>query len=286
MPITGTFAPVPTPLRRNGRLDQPALRRHLEWLHGRDLDGALILGTNGEFASLAMVERSFIARHAALLKPPGMRLLLNAGSCALPEALKLADLAWRHRYSAILLPPPWYFRGAPVSGVADFVRRVLDHARLPLLLYHIPQLTGVPVSDALLDAIGPHANLAGVKDSTGDESELRRLSTRFAGAGYLVGNDRLVAAAYAAGGSGSITACASVVPDLVAAIPRDAAQQAKLNSVRAILDKFGLNAAVKAVLRRMGMGEYVARPPLEDLPEQGAKALFGMLDALGVIEGR
>jgi dihydrodipicolinate synthase/N-acetylneuraminate lyase len=283
MAISGAFAPVPTPLNRDGKFHSPTLRAHLKWLAAQGLDGALILGTNGEFAGMAMHERLHIARKAVDVKPPGFRLLLNVSSCALPEALKLAALAYPLRYDAILLAPPWYYRNASMSGLAAFIRAVLDASRLPVILYHIPQLTGVPFGDALLDAIGPHANLAGIKDSTGDEAELRRLSARFAAGSYFVGNDKLVAACHAAGGKGSITACASVVPDLVAAIKRDPGQQGKLNSVRALLEKFGLAAAVKAVLRRHGIGEYASRPPMEDLAEGLTAQMFAMLDALGVL---
>ena len=282
MPITGSFAPVPTPLNRDGKFHPATLRAHMAWLAAQGLDGALILGTNGEFAGMAMNERLHVARKAAEARPPGFSLLLNVSSCALPEALKLAALAWPLRYEAILLAPPWYYRNASVTGLAAFIRAVLDASRLPVILYHIPQLTGVPFGDALLDAIGPHEKLAGIKDSTGDEAELKRLSARFAAGSYLVGNDKLVAACHAAGGKGSITACASVVPDLVAAIKHDPAQQGKLNSMRALLEKFGLAAAVKAVLRRQGIGEYASRPPMEDLPEDKSAQMFAMLDALGV----
>jgi dihydrodipicolinate synthase/N-acetylneuraminate lyase len=234
---------------------------------------------------MATNERLLIARSGMQVKPPGFRLLLNASSCALPEALKLARLAWTLRYEAVLISPPWYYRNASASGLAAFMRAVLDASKLPVILYHIPQLTGVPFDDALLDAIGPHANLAGIKDSTGDEAELRRLSARFREGSYMVGNDRLVAACFAAGGKGSITACASVVPDLVKAVRADPSQQGKLNSVRALLEKFGLAAAVKAVLARRGFGVYASRAPMEGLLAEKAEQLIGMLESLGVLQG-
>ena len=112
-------------------------------------------------------------------------------------------------------------------------------------------MTGIPISDALLAAIGLHRNLAGVKDSTGDELELARLSQHFSAGAYLVGSDKLVAAAYAAGAKGSITAAASVVPDLVASIKSKPVQQGKLNTIRGLLEKFGLGPSVKAILRKM-----------------------------------
>src|SRR5690606_36729971 len=105
------------------------------------------------------------------------------------------------------------------------------------LLYHIPQVTGIPISDELLDRIGPHERLIGVKDSSGDESEMARLLPRFADGAYLVGHDRLVAKCLRSGGHGSISACASLVPKLVKSIESHPSRQADLNTVRATLEK-------------------------------------------------
>ena len=156
-------------------------------------------------------------------------------------------------YQAVLCPPPFYFRGASVAGLAEFFRAVLDASPLPVLLYHIPQVTGVPISDELLDAIGGHERLAGVKDSSGDPQEMARLIGRFPAGSYLVGSDRLVAASLEAGGTGSISAAANVVPQLVAAVNRGLDRQPELTAVRSVLEDFGLGPAVKCILRDSGL---------------------------------
>lgn len=279
----GSFAPVPTPLWDSGDVDADALGRHLTWLKADGLDGALILGTNGEFASLPLIERKVIADAAAKAES-GLKLILNVGSCSLPEALEMAAFGAELGYDALMCPPPWYFKNAPVDGLAEFFRRVLDTSKLPVLLYHIPQMTGIAISDELLDAIGEHENLVGVKDSTGIETEMARLLPRFAKGSYLVGNDKLIAKCYADGGRGSISACASVVPDLVARIKAKPDQQAKLNSVRGMLEKFGLGAAVKAILKKKGLGDYASQPPMTGLEAAKAEQLFAMLNMFGVVK--
>lgn len=277
----GAFAPIPTPLTASGEFDAAALGAHLKWLKVEGLDGALILGTNGEFPSFSMAERRAVAE-AAVQAESGLKLLLNAGSCALPEVLELAELGAGLGYGALLCLPPWYFRNAPLAGLAVFFRRVLDESKLPVLLYHIPQVTGVPISDDLLDAIGEHERLVGVKDSTGDEAEMARLRPRFQS--YLVGHDKLVAKCMAEGGQGSISACASVVPDLVARIKTKPDQQGKLNSIRGLLEKFGLGASVKAILRKKGFGDYATRPPMTPIDPKAEAQLIGMLDMFGAIK--
>lgn len=279
----GAFAPIPTPLSSSGAFDAAALTAHLKWLKAEGLDGALILGTNGEFASFSLAERRAVAE-AAAKADSGLQLMLNVGSCALPEAIELSALGEVLGYGSILCPPPWYFRQAPLQGQVAWFMRLLDASKLPVLLYHIPQVTGMPLTDELLNAVCVHQRMAGVKDSTGDDAEQKRLLPRFAKGSYLVGHDKMVAANLQAGGHGSISACASVVPDLVKSIERKPENQAKLNSVRGMLEKFGLGPAVKAILRKKGLGDYATRPPLVGLADDQARQLFGMLDMFKVVK--
>jgi len=281
-PLRGAFAPIPTPFDSSGRLDLPPLARHLGWLAAEGLDGALVLGSNGEFPSLALAERRAVTE-AAAAAGSGIQLILNVGSCALGEALELARLAAELGYAGLLCPPPFYFRKAPLSGLDRFLRGVLDATELPVLLYHIPQATGVPLCDDLLGRLDDHPRLAGVKDSSGDPSEMGRLLPRFATRSYLTGHDRLLSACLAHGGAGSITAGASVVPALVAAASRNPALQTRLDAARNVLERHGLVPAAKAILHHRGFGEYRCRPPLVDLEPEAERSLLDELDGLGLL---
>jgi len=275
----GAFAPVPTPLGDDLLFDPAAQAAHLRWLASEGLDGALVLGTNGEFPSFSLDERRVVAESAAAAGS-GLQLMLGVGSCALPEVVAMLGVAADCGYGSVLCPPPFYFRSAPVAGVAAFFREVLDRTALPVLLYHIPQVTGVPISDDLLDLIGHHDRLAGVKDSSGDRDEFTRLAERFSDGAYFVGNDHLVRDCIEAGGPGSITAAASVSPRLVRAVQAGEAEQGALDQVRDLLEEFGLGPSVKAFLKRMGFGEYATRPPLGELEPDRANELWDRFNRL------
>jgi len=275
----GSFAPIPTPVDDGGSFDSTALGSHLDFLSDKALDGALVLGTNGEFPSFDVSERLAVAEAAARFAA-GLSLMLGVGSSALPEVVQLVQAACYFGYQSVLVPPPFYFRAAPVEGLAAFFRAVLDTAEVPVLLYHIPQVTGIEISDEILDAVGDHPRFGGVKDSSGSESEVARFTSRLGDRSYMVGHDHLLSAARASGGSGSITASASVVPGLVAAAQRDARWQPELDAVRSLLESYGLGPAVKAILRHRGFGAYRTRPPLLDLDEESAGRLIEEFDAL------
>jgi 4-hydroxy-tetrahydrodipicolinate synthase len=269
----GAYAPVPTSLDGRLEFDAAPLTAHLSWLSAQGLEGALVLGSNGEFPSFSVAERLKIAE-AAAAADSGLHLMLGVGSCSLVEVREMVAAAAAYGYESVLCPPPFYFRAAPTTGIAAFFRGVLDRADLPVMLYHIPQVTGIPISEELLDLIGDHPRLAGVKDSSGSVEELRRLSRRFADRVYMVGTDRLVTACLRAGGSGSISAGASVAPALVGAARHGEAEQRRLDSVRGLLESYGLGPSVKVILRRCGVGEYATRPPLVAIEPHRADELW------------
>lgn len=276
---TGTYAPIPTPLGSDGEIDLAAVERHLASLAAGGLDGALIGGTNGEFPSLDLNERLAVAE-AGIRGRGGLSMMLGIGSSALPEAVQLVQSAGFLGFDAALLPPPFYFRTAPTSGLVRFFRGVLDESELPVLLYHIPQVTGIPISDAILDGVEDHPRFAGVKDSSARADELFRFTHRLAGRSVMVGTDRLLSLALASGAAGSISASASVAPALVAATARDPRRQPELDAVRGLLERFGLGPAVKALLRHRGIGAYRTRPPLVDLDDAAAAEVVARFEAL------
>ena len=123
--ISGAYAPVPTALDAAMVFDGYAQANHLKWLASEGLDGALILGTNGEFPSFSFDERRAIAE-AAVAADSGLDLILGIGSCALPEVLAMLDLAASLAYRAVLCPPPFYFRSASVEGISSFFLEILE----------------------------------------------------------------------------------------------------------------------------------------------------------------
>ncbi len=280
MPLPqGAYAPIPTPLAENGLFDPGALERHLDFLSEGGLDGALVMGTNGEFPSFDLNERVAVADAAARFGKK-LSLMLGVGSCALPEVQHLVRTAHHLGFSSVLVPPPFYFRSASTKGMIAFFADILETAELPVLLYHIPDVTGVPISDEILDGVFDHPRFGGVKDSSGDEQELQRFLSRLGDKSYMVGHDRLVTRAQMAGGNGSITASASVVPGLVVATRRDADRQPELDRVRSLLESHGLGPAVKAVLHHKEIGAYRSRPPLLGLDSASEQALIREFEAL------
>ena len=175
MPIDlrGVFAPIVTPFRpSDGEVDLPWIAGHVAYLRAHGCTGVIPCGTNGEAASLSVAERIQVAE-AALAAAGDMPVIVGTGAAALPDAVALTRHAFAAGAAAVLVMPPFYFKKPSEAGVAAWFQRLFDAAVPPggrVLLYHIPQTTGVPITDGVLQALlASHGALVyGLKDSTGD----------------------------------------------------------------------------------------------------------------------
>jgi 4-hydroxy-tetrahydrodipicolinate synthase len=223
-----------------------------------------------------------------------MPVIVGTGASALPDAIALTRHAFATGAAAVLVMPPFYFKKPAEAGVVAWFQRLFD-AAVPsggrVLLYHIPQITGVPITDGVLQALlASHGELVyGLKDSAGDPEQGAHLRAVYPKLAYFAGNDHRVGEACVDGAAGSITAAANVFPDLVAAVQQagwagqgTAAAQAALSAARALMETYPLQPATKAALSDVaGLQSTAVRPPQVELsPAARAELRTGLLAKL------
>jgi len=198
--------------------------------------------------------------------------------------------------AGVLMLPPFYYKGVSEDGLfaafAEVIERVGD-ARLRVVLYHFPKLSGVPVGAGLigrLRAAYPDT-VVGIKDSTGDVAGMVATVRAFPGFAVLSGADEAFLPVLRAGGAGCITGVCNVAAPLAARVlaawragdtaAADAAH-AELAAVRRLLAAHPLTAALKEVLARHSgeEGWRRIRPPLTPLAKADGEALAAALAAL------
>ncbi len=176
----GISPALTTPLTDEYQVDIERLSAHADDLLLRGCRYATIFGTTGEGPSFAMAERDRVAAQMVAAGLPPEKLIEGVLACSIEEAAASTRAALRRGSKAVLLAPPFYFRDPPEEAVLAWYGAVFDAVGPVLrdvILYHIPGMTGVPIS---LDAIAklrsryPGAIL-GVKDSACDAPATMRL---------------------------------------------------------------------------------------------------------------
>ena len=292
-PLRGVIAPVITPFGPDLRPDPGRLVKLCRWLLAQDT-GLAMFGTTSEANSLSVGEKLVMLDALVDAGLPATRMLPGTGCCALTDTVELTRHAVRHRCAGVLMLPPFYYKGVSDDGLfasySEVIQRVGD-ARLRIYLYHIPQVSQVPLSLALIERLlGAYpGTIAGIKDSSGDPNSVRALLERFAPRGFAVfpGNEALLLAAMRGGGAGCISATANVNPAAIGELYRgwqrpDAdARQAALDALRNALLKYPMIAALKALVAHFARDEAWARlrPPLVALSAGERAALLASLPA-------
>jgi 4-hydroxy-tetrahydrodipicolinate synthase len=188
--IRGAVAPVLTPFNERLEPDVDRFIAHCRWLIGNQASLA-IFGTNSEAASLSVGERLSMTDAILADGIPPNRLMPGTGACALTDAVALTRHAVQNGAAGVLMLPPFYYKGVSDEGLyayyAETIERVGDE-RLRIYLYHIPQLTQVPIT---LDLIGMLRKrypdtVVGAKDSSGDWDNTKAMIENFAKDGFDV----------------------------------------------------------------------------------------------------
>lgn len=293
--LRGVFSPVITPYTEDPARSAAMLVRHCRWLLSQDV-GLAVFGTNSEANSLGVAERMKLLDALAAAGVPGECMMPGTGCCALSDSVELTRHAVQHGVGGVLMLPPFFYKGVSDDGLfasyAEVIERVAD-PRLRIYLYHIPPVSQVPISLALIERLlkAYPGIIAGIKDSSGDWENTKAMLERFQPQGFDVfaGNETFLLATMRAGGAGCITATGNVNPGAISHLYRtwqqaDAdAQQQALDAVRAIFAAYPMIPALKAAVAHFsGDAGYAAvRPPLVKLNPQQNADLLATLQAGG-----
>lgn len=293
--IRGVLSPVVTPFDRELRPDGSRLIRHCRWLLDQGV-GLAVFGTNSEANSMSVAEKLALLEALVGAGLPPARMMPGTGCCALTDTVELTRAAVRHGCAGVLMLPPFYYKGVSDEGLfrsyAEVIERVGDR-RLRIYLYHIPQISQVPISLGLIERLlkAYPGTIAGVKDSSGDWSNTSAMLERFQPHGFDVfaGSDSFLLATLRGGGAGCITATGNVNPGPIARLAREwqqpdaEAQQAALNAIRGIFQRLPMIPALKAAIAHYsGDANWATvRPPLVALDDDQRAALVSALAAAG-----
>lgn len=292
--LRGVFSPVITPFAADLSPDAAKLVRHCRWLISQDV-GLAVFGTNSEANSMSVAEKMTLLDALVEAGVPGDRMMPGTGCCALTDTVELTRHAVKQGAGGALMLPPFYYKGVSDDGLfasyAEVIERV-GNDRLRIYLYHIPQVSQVPISLSLIERLlkAYPGVIAGIKDSSGDWDNTKAMLERFQPQGFDVfaGSESFLLANMRGGGAGCITATGNVNPGAIAKLyqtwqqPDADAQQKALDAVRATFQKFPMIPALKAAVAHFAddAGYAAVRPPLVKLNEQQNTELQAALKAL------
>jgi 4-hydroxy-tetrahydrodipicolinate synthase len=291
----GVFAPVLTPFHDDLEPDADAFVTHCRWLLENDV-GLAIFGTNSEANSLSVSERMALTDHLLEARVDPSRIMTGTGCCSFKDTIALTRHAVNAGITDVLMLPPFYYKNISEDGAFGFYSEVIEAVAsrsLAVYLYHIPALSGVPITLSLIERLHTRypGTIAGIKDSSGDWQNTQTLLAHLGGNGFSVfpGSEVFLLSALRAGGAGCISATANVNPAMLSALYRlaDTPKAEDLNrqaiAIRTAFQQLPMVPAMKAVTARRHRhdGWLNIRPPLTRLESSGMAKAAGLLDEIG-----
>jgi 4-hydroxy-tetrahydrodipicolinate synthase len=266
----GIFVAIPTPFK-NGKVDEQALREHVEFLIENGVDGIVPCGTTGESATLSYEEHEKVIAVTIEQAKGRVKVIAGTGSNSTQEAIELTKFAYEVKADGALLITPYYNKPNQ-EGLYLHFKAVAEAVPIPIVLYNVPGRTGVNMLPETVAKLAQIDNIVAIKEATGSTNvatEILKLTD--SKIEVLSGDDLTFFPLLAVGAVGVISVTANVLPSKVvemhrAALSNDWERARQLHQALYDLSKvlfIDTNAIpVKTALSMMGRMEKEFRLPL------------------------
>ena len=214
----GSFTALVTPMDEDGRVDDEAFMRFVDWQITEGTQGVVPVGTTGESPTLSHAEHKHVVELAIKAAKGRVPVMAGAGSNSTSEAIGLARHAEQVGASAVLVVTPYYNKPTQ-EGLYQHFRAIAGSTSLPVFIYNIPGRSVVDMSVETMARLAQIKNIAGVKDATANLTRPLH-TTQACGKGFVQfsGEDHTALAFLAAGGHGCISVTSNVAPRLCAQV--------------------------------------------------------------------
>lgn len=292
-PLEGIYAALTTPFVGDD-ISTDGIKDNVRRLNDTGLAGYLVLGSTGESVSLSDAESLALVDAVLEAAAPGKKVLVGTARESTRGTIEFTNSLPARGIDAVLVRPPSFFKSKLTrEALKAHYLAVAEDSRLPVLIYNIPQNTGISLEPRFVVELAPHPNIIGLKESSGSiaflEEIVRQVPDRFH---YFLGSGHVVYPGLEMGASGAILAVANAAPEMCAEIFRlyqagkkDQARELQLDLVplnKALMETYGI-AGLKHAQDLRGYHGGPTRLPLLPVDEPAKREIESLLRKLGLL---
>jgi 4-hydroxy-2-oxoglutarate aldolase len=292
MNLSGVFPALTTPFSADGSVSIEDIKHNITKYNSTGLSGYVAIGSTGESVLLSRKEVDTVLVAVKESAAPGMRLIAGTGAESTAETIDRTKRAAELGYHVALVKTPYYYKPMykPETFIAHY-RRVADASPIPVLLYSVPQFTGVALEALEVGVLAQHPNIIGIKESSGNvQRAAEMLAAAPSSFQLLVGSASMMFPSMVLGAVGSILALASALPEQCVAL-FEAARKGDMETARAlqatilpasklIVSQNGI-PGVKYAMDQAGYRGGIPRQPLLPLHEEQRVAIRELMAKVG-----
>src|SRR2546425_7425588 len=280
--LSGLLLPITTPFTESEDIEVAGLTSNLSKWNQTGITGYVVLGSTGERVNLDEREYVQVIETARKATPETFSFIVGAGQQSTRNTIKEIERATKAGAEAALVITPSFYRSAITqAALVTHYHAVADASSVPIILYSMPDLTGIKIEPETAARLSEHKNIIGMKDSSADVTKLAETVESVPEAfAVMIGNGTVLSEALQAGAEGGILAVGCAAPELCIEIHRavhageidraSTLQEELAPLARAVTKTYGIGG-LKAAMDMAGYIGGAVRAPLAQ-PSEDARA--------------
>ncbi len=290
--LEGSLVALVTPMLDSGHVDDPCLRRLVEWHVEAGTAGLVVAGTTGESATLTKAEHLAVIGAVAKYADGRVPVIAGTGSNSTQQTVDLSVAAGQFSIDGYLIVTPYYNKPTQ-EGLYRHFCTIADAVHRPVMLYNVPGRTAVDLLPETVSRLAEHPQINAIKEATGDLDRVEILRQACGDDFGLYSGDDLTGREFMLrGGNGVVSVTANVAPQLMAGLCRaalagDADEAAAIDGRLSALHRSLFVEAnpipVKWALERLGRIPAGIRLPLTPLATEYHGEVTAALEQAGLL---
>lgn len=210
MKFEGVFTALITPFSLDGSIDEPNLRKLIDFQISEGISGLLPMGTTGESPTLSHEEHIRVIEIVIDQAEGRVPVIAGSGSNSTQEAIDITLQAMECGADASLQVAPYYNKPTQ-EGFYQHFKAIAEEVDLPMVLYNIPGRCGAGMTPETIARLSELDNVVGIKEATGSLDQASEIAMR-CDLTIVSGDDSLTLPLASVGGKGVISVVANIVP--------------------------------------------------------------------------
>ena len=267
----GVVTPVLTALDENERFNPDAYKEFIDHLIKAGVHGIFPLGTNGEFYAFNQEEKLEIFKTAVEAVNGRVPVYAGTGCVTTKETIEFSKKVVDLGVDVLSVISP-YFVSVTQDDIYRHFNSVAKSVNAPILMYNIPARTGNNIDYKTLKKLAEeNSNIIGIKDSSGNfDNSLKYIENTTPNISVMAGSDSLILWTLLAGGTGAISGCSNVFPEVIVCsweywhqgdFDKANEAQKKIRDFRNVMQMGNPNSVVKRAALLRGHNVGPAREP-------------------------
>ena len=286
----GSGVALVTPFK-DGKVNYEKLGELIEWHIANKTDSIIVCGTTGESATMTDEERKTTIKFVVDKVNKRIPVIAGSGSNNTAYSIEFSKYCQEVGVDGLLIVTPYYNKSTQ-DGLIKHYTTIANSVDLPIILYNVPERTGVNIKPSTVEKLSKIENIVAIKEASGDISQVAEIA-RLCGEDFTIysGNDDQIVPILSLGGSGVISVLANVLPkethDIVEKyLAGDVVESRKLQlGVNELVSSLFIEVnpiPVKAAMNLMGMEAGELRLPLTNISEQNLEILRNNMMKYGI----